>query len=164
MAMFEVEISQVINYLESAFGNQLSDTQMDAYVSALQRTNLVKLRAAAEKVVKENIYFPKVAELIRSVDSIPDSILSRDLMMNHQRTARRLKDRFYKKREIDWEGFDAFYQELREAGYWDKAEYALTLVKRFEDILKREETPGGNGKVVYKTPEELRKQYPEFVK
>lgn len=162
MAQFEAEIIVVIDYLESAFGNKLSDIQMDTYVSALQTTSLVKLRAAAEKIVRENLYFPKIAEILKVVKLIPDRILSENLMKDHQRKAKLLKDRFYRTREIDWSGFDALYQELREAGYWDKAEYLLTVTKRFEEIQKREE----NEKVAkkdFKTQEELIKLYPEFV-
>jgi len=164
MAQFEAEIIVVIGYLESAFGNKLSDIQMDTYVNALKITNLVKLRAAAEKIVRENLYFPKIAELLKVVKTIPDQLLSQGLMLDHQRKVKLLKERFYRKREIDQSGFDALYQELREAGYWDKAEYLLTVTKRFEEILKREENEKGAKKeVVYKSLEEWKKLYPEFV-
>jgi hypothetical protein len=164
MAQFEAEIMVVINYLESAFGNQLSESQMDAYVSAFQRLNIVKLRAAAEKIVKENLYFPKIAELHKAVNLVPDRFLNQGLMLDHQRKIKLLKDKFYRTREIDWSGFDALFQELRESGYWDKAEYLLTVSKRFEEILKREENEKGAKKeVVYKSLEELKKLYPEFV-
>ena len=164
MAQFEAEIIVVISYLESAFRNKLSDIQMDTYVSALKITNLVKLRAAAEKIVRENLYFPKISELLNVVKLIPDQILSEGLMMDHQRKAKLLKDRFYRTREINRFGFDSLFQELRETGYWDKAEYLLTLEKRFEEIRKREELEKGVKKeIVYKTQEELLKLYPDFV-
>jgi hypothetical protein len=164
MAQFEAEIIVVISYLESAFRNKLSDIQMDTYVSALKITNLVKLRAAAEKIVRENLYFPKISELLNVVKLIPDQIHSEGLMMDHQRKAKVLKDRFYRTREINRFGFDGLFQELREAGYWDKAEYLLTLEKRFEEIQKREELEKGVKKeIVYKTQEEILKLYPDFV-
>jgi hypothetical protein len=85
-------------------------------------------------------------------------------MLDHQRKIKLLKDKFYRTREVDWSGFDALFQELRESGYWDKAEYLLSVSKRFEEILKREENEKGAKKeVVYKSMEELKKLYPEFV-
>lgn len=138
MPQFEDEIINVLAYLEAVFGNRLSDEQIDAYVSALGSVNIIKLQAAAEKIVRESLYFPRVAEILKNVNLIPDRILNQGLMLDHQRKAKLLKDRFYRTREIDHSGFDALYQELREAGYWGKAEYVRGLEKRFEKQLSGE--------------------------
>jgi len=144
MPQFEDEIIAVLAYLESAFGNRLSDEQVDVYVKSLSgRVNMIKLQAAAEKIVRENVYFPKLAEILKAVDLIPDRITSQGLITDHQRKAKLLKDRFYRTREIDRSGFDALYQELRESGYWAKAEYVRELEKRFEETLRREEEEQG---------------------
>lgn len=135
MPQFEDEIIAVLAYLESAFGNRLSDEQVDAYVKSLGSINMIKLQAAAERIVRENVYFPKVAEIFKAVDLVPDRITSQGLITEHQRKAKLLKDRFYRTREIDRSGFDALYQELRESGYWAKAEYVRELERRFEKQL-----------------------------
>lgn len=143
MPQFEDEIIAVLAYLESAFGNRLSDEQVDAYVKSLGSINMIKLQASAERIVRENVYFPKVAEIMKAVDLIPDRLLFSNLMAEHQGKTKLLKDRFYRTREIDRSGFDALYQELRESGYWAKAEYVRELERRFEETLRREEEEQG---------------------
>jgi hypothetical protein len=138
MSQFDYEIAKVINFLESAFGSKLGEEQFKVYVKSLGSTNMIKLQAAAEKIVRENVYFPKLSEILKAVQVIPDRALSPGLMLDHQRKVKLLKDRFYRTREIDRSGFDALYRELREAGYWDKAEYVVSLGKRFEEQLKVE--------------------------
>lgn len=165
MPQFEDEIIYVLVYLQNAFGNRLSDEQVDTYVNALGSVNIIKLQAAAEKIVRTSLYFPRVAEILKNVNLIPEQIRP-GLMLDHQRKAKILKDRFYRTREIDRSGFDALYQELREAGYWAKAEYIRDVERRFEKQLKGEsqKAQGENDNGIYKSPEDLRKLYSEFVK
>lgn len=165
MPQFEDEIIYVLVYLQNAFGNRLSDEQVDTYVNALGSVNIIKLQAAAEKIVRTSLYFPRVAEILKNVNLIPEQIRP-GLMLDHQRKAKILKDRFYRTREIDRIGFDALYQELREAGYWAKAEYIRDVERRFEKQLKGEsqKAQGENDNGIYKSPEDLRKLYSEFVK
>jgi aldehyde:ferredoxin oxidoreductase len=139
MPQFDYEIAKVVNYLESAFGVKLAEEQFKVYVKSLGHVNIIKLQAAAERIVRENVYFPKVAEIMRAVDLIPDRLLSSNLMTEHQRKAKLLKDRFYRTREIDRSGFDGLYQELREAGYWAKAEFVRELEGRFEGMVDEAE-------------------------
>lgn len=164
MPQFEDEIIAVLAYLESAFGNRLSDEQVDAYVRSLGSVNMIRLQATAEMIVRKNIYFPKVSEILGTIKLIPDQYLSQALMDDHRRKIKGLKDRFYRTREIDRSGFDALYQELRECGYWYKAEYVRELEGRFETQLKGEsqKAKGENNNGSYKTSEELIKLYPEF--
>lgn len=165
MSQFEFEIVSVLKFLELAFGNRLSDDQMDAYVRSLGSVNMIRLQAAAEMIVRKNIYFPKVSEILGAMKLIPDRYLSHALMDDHRLKLKALKERFYRSREIDRSGFDALYQELRECGYWYKAEYVRELERRFEETLKREEKEqGAKSNGTYKSADELRKLFPEFVK
>jgi len=165
MSQFEFEIVSVLKFLELAFGNRLSDEQMDAYVRSLGSVNMIRLQAAAEMIVRKNIYFPKVSEILGAIKLIPDRYLSQALMDNHRLKLKALKERFYRSREIDRSGFDALYQELRECGYWYKAEYVRELEGRFEETLRREEKEeGAKSNGTFKSADELRKLFPEFVK
>lgn len=138
MPQFDYEITKVINFLESAFGSKLGEEQFKIYIKTLGSVNIIKLQAAAEKIVRESLYFPRVAEILKNTNLIPNHILNQGLMLDHQRKVKILKEHFYRKREIDQCGFDALYQELRESGYWAKAEYVRELEKRFEKQLAGE--------------------------
>jgi len=165
MPQFDTEIANVIIYLQSAFGTKLGDEQFKVYVRSLGSVNMIRLQAAAERIVRENIYFPKVSEILGAMKLIPDRYLSHALMDDHRLKLKALKERFYRSREIDRSGFDALYQELRECGYWYKAEYVRELERRFEETLKREEKEqGAKSNGTYKSADELRKLFPEFVK
>ena len=131
MPQFEDEIISVLIYLQNAFGNRLSDEQVDTYVKALGSVNMIKLQAAAEKIVRESLYFPRVAEILKVVNLIPDRNLNQSLMLDHQRKVKVIKDRFYRTHEVDRSALDALYQELREAGYCAKAEYLRELERRW---------------------------------
>lgn len=135
MPQFEDEIISVLIYLQNAFGNRLSDEQVDTYVKALGSVNMIKLQAAAEKIVRESLYFPRVAEILKVVNLIPDRNLNQSLMLDHQRKVKLIKDRFYRTHEVDRSALDALYQELRECGYWAKAEYLRELESRWEGQL-----------------------------
>ena len=138
MLQFEYEIVAVLKFLESAFGKQLSDAEMDTYVRSIGSVNMIRLQAAAELIVRKNIYFPKVSEILGAMKLIPDQFLSRALMDDHRLKLKALKERFYRTREIDRSGFDALYQELRECGYWYKADYVREVEGRFEETLEKE--------------------------
>lgn len=165
MSQFEDEIIAVLAYLEAAFGNRLSDDQVDAYVRAIGSVNMIRLQAAAEMIVKKNIYFPKVSEILGAMKLVPDRFLSKDLMDDHRRKLKALKDVFYRTREVDRSGCDALYQELRECGYWYKAEYVREVESHFDGTLRREENEqNAKNNGTYKTVDELRKLFPGFVK
>jgi hypothetical protein len=133
MPQFDTEIANVIIYLQSAFGTKLADEQFKVYVRSLGSVNMIKLQAAAEKIVRESLYFPRVAEILKVVNLIPDRNLNQSLMLDHQRKVKVIKDRFYRTRELDHSALDALYQELRECGYWAKAEYLRELERRWKE-------------------------------
>ena len=149
MPQFEDEIISVLIYLQNAFGNRLSDEQGDTYVKALGSVNMIKLQAAAEKIVRESLYFARVAEILKVVNLIPDRNLNQSLMLDHQRKVKVIKDRFYRTREVDRSALDALYQELRECGYWAKAEYLRELERRWGETLKAESSQLTGEKIQY---------------
>lgn len=134
---FKIEIIEALEFLQSTFGVKMSDSQALVYSQALATVNPVKLCAAAEKISRESKFFPRLAELLDTIRMIPDPF---SLGVDLSARRKRLHDRFYRTREIDRDGFDLLYRECREAGFWAKAEFVRELEKRFEEILRVEDT------------------------
>lgn len=128
MSEFDIEILEVLEFMIGNYaGVEFSKTNAEAYMAALSGTNIVRLRAAVEKLVRECKFPPRPAEILEAAFH-HQSVRIEPLRDRLQE----LRNRFWLTEEIPQAEMDALYREMRIAGYWEMAEYLRTVQLRME--------------------------------
>lgn len=125
---FAGELQEVLEWMMAHYPGQTLDIQSTlAYHEALAGTNIVRLRAAVETLVRESTWPPRPAQILEGAFHFQSVRIEplRDRVYQ-------LRQRYAKTGEIPVTEIDALHRELRRGGYWELAAYLRRIQERME--------------------------------
>lgn len=129
---FAGELQEVLEWMMAHYPGQTLDIQSTlAYHEALAGTNIVRLRAAVETLVRESTWPPRLSQILEGAFQFQSVRIEplRDRVYH-------LRQKYAREGEIPVTEIDALHRELRRAGYWEMADYLRRIQERMEQELR----------------------------